>query len=172
MASPLYESGDYWKEVQKVSDELGKQVEGSSRVEIRLMGLEMLPRLIVCLRHLSSHCSECKAYSEKLDVYVLQLHDLIVPENKEIRRQFEALADEIIAHIEQTHQMMPKGKMFSRIVLWSMLLGVLSGGVFYWIFSGIPVSTSFVLGWLGGLVIGYVTGKLVEVKMKQQNRLF
>ena len=172
MTSPLYESGDYWKEVQNVSDQLGKQIEGSSRIETRLMGLDMLPRLIVCLRTLSVQCVECEQYSAKLQSHVIHLRDLIDPANKEKRHQFEELADEIMAHIQREHQMMPKGKMFSRIVLWGMLLGVLAGGLIYLTFSGLAIFSVLIMGWLCGLMGGYATGKLVEAKMKHQNRLF
>ncbi|PZX20787.1 hypothetical protein LX69_00212 [Breznakibacter xylanolyticus] len=172
MAVPLYQSEDYWRQVHALGDELGMRLAGSSRVEARLMGLDVLPRLLVCLGSMSGQCAECKHYERELQVCVEQLPELVNPDNKTMQKKFEQLTMEILLHLKTEHSMQPKGKVFSRMVLWGMALGVATSA-FVWLFMNDKSLMGLLLaGWLCGMMSGYVAGRITEMKMIRQNRLF
>lgn len=154
-----------WREVIRL------KLDGASFVESRLMGVEVLPRLMARLQTQACECKQCASYFAEMKLIIEDLRRVVEPVNIAERSSFEHATEVILSHFKREHKVYPKGKMVALVLTFGMIVGIIIGAVcaFY---LNIPFTGALMLGWLGGLILGYVVGKVVEFQLVRDNRLF
>ena len=172
MTIPKDGTKEYWQAVTDLSEKIGDRLEGASRVETRLMGIEVLPRLMLCLKSNEEHCSKCRRSLVLLEEQLNNIREVVNPDNKEVQAEFEKISDSILLHLQSEHKIYPRGKVYSRVVTVCVVLGLVIGGGLHFAMGSKSFMSALMTGLFLGLVIGYVGGKLVEWRMKSKNQLF
>ena len=153
-----------------IYEKLNDQLAGISRAEIRAANLEVYPRLIDALEKRSAECKECKALYEESEKYTNDIVS-VLKGDAGFRKQFEEFVNRAFMHLHDEHQTLPKGKLLSVSVLVGMLVG-LSVAVIAAYFLNIDLMRFGALGWLIGVMAGWITGKVREKNLQKQNKLF
>jgi len=152
---------------EKLNEQLDKKV---SRAEIRALRLEVYPRLVDALQQRSGSCSICKELYKQSEKFT----DDIVPVVKgssETRKEFEDFVNSAFGHLHEEHGTLPKGKLLSVSVLVGMLTG-LSIAVITGYIMDEDVMRFGALGWMIGVISGWVIGKVRENNLKKAGKLF
>jgi len=153
-----------------VYDKINKQLINISKAEVRAANLEVFPRLVGALHNHSGSCAQCRELYEKNNLYVEDILT-VLRGSKEERKDFENTVNEALAHLQQTHKALPKGRILSVSVMTGMLLG-LSIAVLAGYFINGDLMGYGALGWLIGVTAGWITGKVREHNLKKEKRLF
>ena len=158
-------------EKNEIFDHLNAQLEGTSRFSIRELGLEVLPRLMPRLEMLGHTCVVCEEARQKGLLYVYDIKVLVQPDMT-VKKQFELWADSTQKHLKSVHHVYAKGEILAR----HLLVGVVCGlflGLLVPFFMGDKNYIGFVLlGWFLGALLGWVSGKIVEMKVSTTMRLY
>ncbi|MBN2165495.1 MAG: hypothetical protein JW717_04395 [Marinilabiliaceae bacterium] len=159
------------KDLASLRDILNDKLKGASFVESRLMGFEVLPRLILQLKKNGEACSECREAYLKTMQFVDKINLIVKPDNILIRKEFEKEIGLILKHLKKTHKIFPKGEMHTKILSISMAVAI----VITFVYASINRYNFFkmiMLGWAIGVSIGFLLGKVYENSLRKQNRLF
>ena len=155
-----------------IAEKLNGQLEKMkvSRAEIRALRLEVYPRLIDALEQRSGSCSTCKELYKQSEKFT----DDIVPVVKgtaDVRKKFEEFVNSALGHLHDDHGALPKGKLLSVSVLVGMLTGLSIAVITGYIMDD-DVMRFGALGWMIGVIAGWVTGKVRESNLKKEGKLF
>ena len=172
MEKTVYGSDAYRERIDHYYKILNDKLSKSSRVEARLMGVDMLPRVMVALEQHSDTCPHCQKYVDEWNVAIEHVHQTVAGDNRDLRREFERLGNDVVAHLETTHQMFPKGKRLSFISLWAMLIGMGAGLLLWFAQLFDSWGAALMLGWLVGMAVGNVLGRTVEGRLRKKHQLF
>ena len=153
-----------------IYEKLNDQLTGISRAEIRAANLEVYPRLTDALARRSAKCKECKTLYEESEKYTNDIVAVLKGEAA-FRKQFEEFVNRAFMHLHDDHQTLPKGKLLSVSTLVGMLVG-LSIAVIAAYFLNVDLMRFGAVGWMVGVISGWIIGKVREKKLQKQNRLF
>lgn len=153
-----------------VTDRLNKQLERTPWSVVRASNLEVFPRMMDALHHRLYACTECDELNNSCLKYVENIQ-LVVKGSVKDKRAFELLVNQVFDHLKMKHNTIPKGKLLSVYVMVGMLTG-LGGGILlnYWLVDNAVGMGA--LGWLIGMVAGWMAGKYKERQLKKKNQLF
>lgn len=172
MESSLYDSPAYRQATERYYELVNTKLQGASRVEARILGLDMLPRVMTVLECKADECPTCKELRTQLHETMEILPLIVDGKSTLLRRDFENQGKTIIHHLQGTHKMTPKGKMLSTLSLWCMVGGT-TIGYLMWLMGQLPSwGAGIMLGWLIGTAIGTTVGKLAERKLRKRNLLY
>lgn len=165
--SPAYNARiDYY--YQLLNEKLAK----SSRVEARLMGIDMLPRVLVALEAHSHSCNDCKLHLERWQQTIDVLHKAIDQNDLDTRKNYETQGAAVIQHLKNGHGLVPRGKTVSKISLWAMLGGMAIGAAAALFGLLASWGTGIILGWLFGTMAGTIAGRIAEARLRKKHLLY
>ena len=152
-------------------NQINDNLKGSSLIENRLIGIEVLPRLLARIEKNKVDCKLCNASYNEATHFVDLIKVVVSSDNKMKRKEFETFTKKMFKHLSKEHHQFPKGRIFSNILglimLTCMIIGIIVGYMFK-----LNILSGFLLGWAGGLILGYVTGKIVERNLAKKGQLF
>ncbi len=163
---PNQEQINQWHE--KINDVLSK----SSRVDVRLLGIDLLPRIMAVLEDKAKNCSQCNTNFNHLVNLIPELPDIILPQNKTQLNHFIETIQTINTHLKQSHQITPKGQLFSIISAIGMGVGVILGAITSYLLFPEKMLFFIIMGWTLGLLLGYITGKFIENHKMKNKQLY
>lgn len=150
---------------------MNEKLKDSSFVESRLMGLEVFPRLVVKLADLSDYCPQCRQFVNDAMQVTETIEQVVDGEHLKEKKAFEAKMSEMTRHLEKDHRCFPRGKIrtivFALVLLLNLFIAFLFGNL-----ADFTIGQSLLLGWLSGMVTGYISGIWVEKKLGRENRLW
>ncbi|TAJ14125.1 hypothetical protein DMA11_06280 [Marinilabiliaceae bacterium JC017] len=155
---------------QTVRDVINKQVKDVSWSEIRSMGLEVFPRLIMAVQVREGSCQECQRIYNNLNLYLKDIKSVVRGSQKE-RRLFELEVDGAFKHLKRSHGVVPKGKILSLFIFLGIIIGIFIGWLFH-AFMAVDLIGAIVLGWFLGMTAGWIGGKIKEYRLNKSQRLF
>jgi uncharacterized membrane protein YeaQ/YmgE (transglycosylase-associated protein family) len=160
------------QELAEVEEAMALKLKGASRVEIRALGLEVMPRLVVYLKECQAGCAECKAHLEEAVAFIDKLDVIVKGSNHDERVQFEKRVSAAVEHLKSVHGAYAKGEILSR----NLLLGMVAGSGFGYLISKLIDGNNLIggvlLGWVGGLIAGYLLGKWKERMLNRNNQQY
>lgn len=150
---------------------LEEKAEKLPKYQARFSNFEVLPRLGKILSVKSKICADCNVYWIKLQDSTQYL-EYFFDDGNRYSIDFDNLVKEIFDHLKSHHNIRPKGFVLSVYALSGMIMGVLAGILFGYLFLDGEFKGGVVLGWLLGVMGGWFLGKIKENKMRKANQLF
>ncbi len=154
----------------EISEKLNEQLKGVPRAEIRAANLEVYPRMVEALYNRSSSCDRCRELYDESSKFTDDIAS-VIKGTPEQRKEFEEFVRVAYMHLHEVHKTLPKGKILSVSVLVGMLLG-LSFAVIIGYFMDQDLLRYGALGWILGVIAGWITGKIRENNLRKKNRQF
>ncbi|OQY03274.1 MAG: hypothetical protein B6I20_05345 [Bacteroidetes bacterium 4572_117] len=111
-------------------------------------------------------CSESKIVSEEL---AENLFDYLKGDFNS-RRGFEKKLDSINKHLRKEHKMYPKQYFISLFSLLGVIGGLLAGLIISYLTLGGFMKQSLLFGFVGGLIVGRIWGKVKDNKLLKAGR--
>jgi hypothetical protein len=172
MKKLVFGSVEYQSRIDSYYELINSHIEKSSKVEARVLGLDVLPRLMVALEQHSPECTACVELKTSLDRTIDELPTIIAGKDSLSRKKLEDTGGAITQHLQRIHQQQPKGRMFATYSFIAMAIGAFFG--FLLAFIGVlPTSGGgMVLGWLLGMMVGGVAGRRAESNLKKKHQLY
>jgi hypothetical protein len=172
MGDLAYGSKAYSERLEHWFSVINLKLDGASKVESRLMGLDVMPRMMVALENNASQCDVCQAFHNQLEVLIDGLPSIVAGNNVQGKKTLEGLGKDVMLHFKTTHGMYPRGKQKANFSLWAMLGGMVLGALLG--LAGLLTSLGggLVLGWLVGTTVGVVGGSIVEGRLREKHLLF
>lgn len=150
---------------------LSNRLEGTPREAARFYNLEIMPRMMHVLSQHKDECSECAHLFNTMDNMTQQLPEWLKEENPELKN-FQTSRQQILHHLHSSHQIVAKGLWLSRIVALGLAAGILLAWLSNMIFTQTELKGLLISGATAGSMIGWVIGKLIENRLKKQNKIF
>lgn len=150
---------------------LNERLAGTPREAARYYGLEILPRLMTCLQSSRHSCDKCARYFEDLERMTFKITAL-TKENDPGVKQFQTLKEDIGKHLKDTHRLVARGIIRATFVTLGMATGGILSFAAGYIFNINDPAGIVMLGFIAGIISGWITGKVREAVLNKQNRLF
>jgi hypothetical protein len=172
MIDLAYGSKAYSERLEHWFGVINQKLEGASKVESRLMGLDVMPRMMVALENHLHQCSVCQSYHNQLVLLIDGLPSIVAGNNVQGKRELEQLGKDVMLHFKSAHGMYPRGKKKANFSLWAMLGGMALGALLGAIGLLTSLGGGMVLGWLVGTTVGVLGGSIIEAKLRKKHLLF
>ncbi len=156
---------------QEAFDLLNDQLQDIPKVQIRSMSLAVLPRLMNVLDKNHKSCPDCNRISHEGEVFVRNIRPVFEQDIPTIKK-FERWVNTSQAHLKNRHGQVAKGKTTALYTAVGVAIGILLTLVFIWMKPEVNTLAHISLGWVIGMLGGYVSGKLKETSLAQKEKLY
>jgi uncharacterized membrane protein YeaQ/YmgE (transglycosylase-associated protein family) len=163
---------DRTKELAEVEEAMVLKLKSASRIEVRALGLEVLPRLVVYLREHQLSCIDCRTHLDEAVAFIDKLDVIADGKNHGERKLFEKRINDAVDHVKSVHGAYAKGEMLSRFLLLGMVAGSGGGYLIARLVDSNSLIGGVLLGWVGGLIAGYLFGKRKERMLNRNNQQY
>jgi len=136
------------------------QIEGIKRLDAGFMNVRLLNNTAKKIDEFSKECSTCKQY--KLDYEEILPEVVKRIEESEFRDNYERKLVEVSKHLEQEHQLMPKGYFTSFYTFVGLLLGLAFGAGIAFLIQKDFLYTGLFWGGFAGVFVGRLFGLLKD----------
>lgn len=150
---------------------LNVRLDGTPKEAALYYGLEILPRLMYCLQNSRHSCDLCSRYFEDLNRMTFQI-PIWMKDNDPQMKLYQQLIEDVGKHLRDTHRVIPRGMILSRYIVANLGAGALIALAVAYFLSISDMAGMIMLGIVGGIIIGWVTGKIREAVLNKQNRIF
>ncbi len=150
---------------------LNEKLKGIPRAQIRSISLAVLPRLMGAIHQNKENCPDCKKFNQQGEYFVDNIKDLFT-DNVATVRQFENWVELSQNHLKLDHQLRVKGKLTATYTAIAMVAGIFIAALYVWFSGGDNYIGYISLGWLAGMLGGYLAGKLHEARLNKHHKLY
>lgn len=158
-------------EAKEVIQLLNTKLENVPKAQVRSMGLEVLPRLIDVLHQRRPACSDCKKLHDEGIRHIDQIGALF-GDDLAVQKKFESWVDRSQRHLKEYHGMVAKGRTSSVYVVSGIVGGMVIGALSMYMISAENSIGGAVLGFVCGMLIGWIVGKMKESKLRKEQKLY
>ncbi len=145
---------------ENFENDIKAQIEGVKRLDAGFMNVRLLNNTAKKLDEFSNECSTCKQY--KLDYEALLPEVVKRIEEPEFRNNYEQKLVEVSKHLEQQHQLKPKGYFTSFYTFIGLLVGLAFGAGIAFLIQEDLLYTGLFWGGFAGIVAGRLLGLLKD----------
>ncbi|MBR8535696.1 hypothetical protein KDU71_09015 [Carboxylicivirga sediminis] len=156
---------------QEAFDILNAQLKDIPKVQIRSLSLAVLPRLINVLDTHMDKCPHCRKFNIEGEAFINNIAPLF-KDDISSRKQFEQWVDESQKHLKIEHKLQVSGRITSAYTAIGMALGAIIAFGVSLLLENANTLANVSIGWALGMLTGYMTGKITENKLKQDNKLY
>nr|WP_321405479.1 hypothetical protein [uncultured Carboxylicivirga sp.] len=149
---------------------LNEQLEKIPKAQIRSLSLAVLPRLMGAIHNQIDTCHHCKKYNDEGEVFVHNIQQLF--NDPKALGPFEDWVEQSQKHLKSEHRLHVRGRISATYATIGMLAGIIIGASYAWLSIESNYLAFISLGWLLGMLGGYIAGKIVENRLNKNNKLY
>lgn len=147
-------------------ERIKEQIPLISKREARFRHIDKLPALGAIMKYYEQDCSDCLLYRKEIEHVIANLPKVLKYKSKELEDEMSRWTK----HLQEAHQVYPDYYFNYRYSTFGFFGGVLIGVIFSWIFYGaislVPVSIPTMIL----MVVGYVYGLNLDMKVKKRGK--
>ncbi len=150
---------------------LSDRLEKAPKEASRFYNLQLLPRLMHQLQKQSKECNVCLEKLNNLNNDTTHIVSWFKDEGVELKN-YQDTVETSIKHLQEAHNIVPKGLWLSRIVVVGLIIGAILGYGSHFIVPTAEKRGLIILGIMAGIFFGWIYGKIYERKLKKRGNIF
>ncbi len=151
-----------------INRKLEKQRDNIHKSDYRFFNIAALQKVAERLDQFSDECSTCNNMKTDMEKLVDNLPEYLSG-NLQKRREFEKLSNTPINHLRKKHKLYPPNYFTSVYTLFGFVGGIAVGCGIALIVPSVNLLRGITIGFVMGLLAGYIGGIIKDRKQKQKN---
>ena len=153
---------------ENFENDIKAQIEGVKRLDAGFMNVRLLNNTAKKIDEFAKECDACKQFKKDYEALLPEVVKRI--EEPEFRNNYEQKLVEVSKHLENQHQLMPKGYFTSFYTFAGLLLGLAFGAGIAFLIQKDFLYTGLFWGGFAGIIAGRLLGLLKDKNLTKIGR--